>query len=444
MRIISINLNKRLGVAKAAHSLETWLQQRACDVLLVQEPWSRTRDSATTIRGYKAIGGTSSVFAWIKNHYAMPAISQYRVNWQQIVLNYINVHNVYLSAYSSSKRAAELAELHNEVMKNENSPLLIVGDFNLAPRPEDGLVGDKISSWTSVNERNVLNDLLSCQGLIDMTAPDRSGKVEYSIERIRAVYSTAFRCDLALVTDYIADGVAAVYDHSTRTGAAAFTDHSALIIDVPITLAEADLFSQDSTEECFARANELFQPHKTAMARSTPSKIAAELHATRFFETHGISSILDYGCGRGKDVLFYRSLGIEAYGYDPYPPFGWNVLPNVTFDLVTLVFVLNVLTDPAKRISVLRAAVAMVRTGGYLFVATRSPATIQKEAKLKGWKPYNDGYISHMQKRTFQKGISRRELELMARRVGLKIYEWRTMLGAGTTYVLARREPNAI
>ncbi|MGZ6616518.1 MAG: methyltransferase domain-containing protein [Solirubrobacteraceae bacterium] len=53
--------------------------------------------------------------------------------------------------------------------------------------------------------------------------------------------------------------------------------------------------------------------------------------------------VLDYGCGRGADLSYFRSLGIDAVGYDPHEPFGFAEPPAGLFMVVTLIFVLNVL-----------------------------------------------------------------------------------------------------
>ena len=54
---------------------------------------------------------------------------------------------------------------------------------------------------------------------------------------------------------------------------------------------------------------------KTARARKKPSK------PLRFLLESGLIPIkvkvLDYGCGRGTDVLYLRKLGRRAEGWDP-------------------------------------------------------------------------------------------------------------------------------
>ena len=228
--------------------------------------------------------------------------------------------------------------------------------------------------------------------------------------------------------------VTVTYDHDVR--AAAFTDHSALLIDLPVSPPWA---GRSHPERLFSLAVELggrhtadahtphtppaptsCQAHKTAMTRRSPSPFARsilEILAPKL----SVGSILDYGCGRGADIAHYRKAGLRADGYDPYPAFGWARQPTLTvgYDLVTLVFVLNVLPNPWERVLVLRQAATHLRPGGHMLVVTRSPRDIQTRAAQAGWSRHNDGYWSSQRKQTFQRGISEAEIEWLAGRVGL-------------------------
>lgn len=99
------------------------------------------------------------------------------------------------------------------------------------------------------------------------------------------------------------------------------------------------------------------------MSRSRPSPFAravAEVLAPKL----EIASVLDHGCGRGADVRFYRDRGLDADGWDPHPGFGWQQEPPRQFDLVTSVFVLNVLSNPWERIKALQNAARCLRPHG--------------------------------------------------------------------------------
>ena len=105
--------------------------------------------------------------------------------------------------------------------------------------------------------------------------------------------------------------------------------------------------------------------------------------------------VLDYGCGRGADVNYFRSLGIDAVGYDPHAPFGFAESPTGLFMVVTLIFVLNVLPTVEARLEVMRGAAARLAPEGVLIVATRSSAAVRSEAARNGWRAWGDGFVSH-------------------------------------------------
>lgn len=416
MRIVSINLNKRLGNPAVSRFIAEWLKGNNCDVLVAQEPWARTRKENIELVGYDFITGNSSTALWVTSHYANPKFYQHNQEWQEVELDYLSLHNVYLSAYQSADRIKQLEELRGRIENSDDRPVLVVGDFNLAPCSNDGIVGDETSRWTNDKERKFFDTFLKEGKLIDSTSFERSGVQEFTIERTRQEKQIKFRCDLALVSDYVAPLLNIKYDHSSRVGAGAFTDHSSLIIDAPVNLPEQSLFPSLFPSEI--RGLE-FHPHKTAMSRGeNPSKIGNVLQSSGLLERLKIKSILDYGCGRGADVKFYRSLGFNADGFDPHIAFGWETLPSNIYDLVTVVFVLNVLPNPLERLNVVKLALQKVRKGGWLLIAARSPKEIQREATNKNWASYNDGFLSHAGRGTFQKGISNEEIHLYLKRAG--------------------------
>ncbi|BBC94426.1 Methyltransferase domain protein [Streptomyces griseofuscus] len=161
-----------------------------------------------------------------------------------------------------------------------------------------------------------------------------------------------------------------------------------------------------------------YQPHKTAMNRRGPSPAARAVtgHLTGPLD---VKSVLDHGCGYGADVAHYRSSGLDTEGFDPHEGFGWPRPRRTDFDLVTSMFVLNVLPDPWQRIQALEDAASFARPGGHVVVVTRSPEEITKAAADGGWTPHHDGFWSSRSKGTFQRGISPDEIVALARRAGL-------------------------
>jgi SAM-dependent methyltransferase len=290
-------------------------------------------------------------------------------------------------------------------------------------------------------DRRPFRNLLTSRHLCDATA---TGSVEYTIERSRGDVISRFRCDLALVTDYVRRSVDVRYEHSSRLSEACFSDHSAIILDVPVDPRVA----AESSEWLFpdlAREIEenvhVCSPHKTAMARSEQSPVAVAV-VERLLPVLRATSILDYGCGRGADVAYYRARGVPSVaGYDPYQGFGFASEPTGTFDIVTVVFVLNVLPDPWVRLKVLRSAANYLAPDGVLLVVTRSAGEIENRARIGGWDRHNDGYWSSRAKGTFQRGLDRQDILDLARRAGLQEHEHSGGLrfDQATTHLLLRR-----
>jgi hypothetical protein len=125
--------------------------------------------------------------------------------------------------------------------------------------------------------------------------------------------------------------------HETRIGSDAFTDHSGIIVrvgpvaDRPIGRAAGKgNRGRGRSATGGVRADPTVgASFKTAIARRGPSAPATVLR--RFIERvvaesardASVRAVLDYGCGRGADVDYSRSLGIDAVGYDPHAPFGF-------------------------------------------------------------------------------------------------------------------------
>jgi len=102
-------------------------------------------------------------------------------------------------------------------------------------------------------------------------------------------------------------------------------------------------------------------------------------------------SIFDYGCGRGGDINRLRELGYEANGFDPYYA---RENPLIYSDVVTCLFVLDVIEEHSDRIAVLRKIWHLSRK--LLVIAVRQDGDIRTKGTA-----LNDGYI---RLRTFQRG----------------------------------------
>ena len=151
------------------------------------------------------------------------------------------------------------------------------------------------------------------------------------------------------------------------------------------------------------------EPHRTAMARRGPSVPLRQALAAG----HIIGPVLDFGCGRGADVLCLRARGFIAIGFDPHEPFGFP-MPTGKFATVMMTYVVNVL-PPAERTLALRAAWDRVQPGGRLLVASRPRVDILDNARRRGWAQAFDGYLSGHG--TFQVGLTQDELAMMLARL---------------------------
>ena len=129
--------------------------------------------------------------------------------------------------------------------------------------------------------------------------------------------------------------------------------------------------------------------HKTAMSRvgvSRPISLALE---------HGIitaaSTVLDYGCGKGRDVYELQARGILATGWDPFFRPDEKLCPA---EVVNLGYVLNVIEKPAERIEVLKKAFSLAAK--VLVVSVRTERALFASAEV-----FADGFLTG--RGTFQK-----------------------------------------
>ncbi len=447
MRIVSINLNQRLSNEHARSRFESWLQLMKPDLLIVQEPWHPNCVSMPSLAGYRLVECTVLLAAWIQSNGPEPRAENGSERWQIFHFPGLVVHHVYLSPHSSKERREQLTSLR--LLIDRGCHNVVLGDFNLAPRPQDGLFGDRPSSFTERSERRAFNELLTSACLLDATAD--ASEPEFTFERWQNGKPIRFRCDLALLSARLGGTARVIYDHSVRS-VGGFTDHSALIVDLDAlkpgdaeTPAGASAADQAAEWQRPCRtipdnnAARAANAHKTAIRRSTPSQIARCLKSQGIFAALNVKSILDFGCGYGFDVQYYRSLALEADGYDAEPKFGWPLPARTDYDLVTIVFVVNVLPTREERLAAVRAAAGFARPGGYVLVAARSVAAVTAEARRGRWRKFNDGWISSASKGTFQRGIPREELGWLLGAADLELADVSLRLTSDVSWLVGRK-----
>jgi hypothetical protein len=350
----------------------------------------------------------------------------------------------YLSAYSSAARVRQLHDLRGLLLERDK-PIVLVGDFNLAPMPTDGRYGDDASKWTSEGERAALAQLVNEIGLVDLTTCFRLGEQHFTFERINKGKWTRFRCDLAFAPD--GPAFAACYDHDVRKGSQAFTDHSACIVDVAPGEVAAGVHAvvlHPPPAEAPASVGETLtvRPHNTAIRRTGPSKPVRALTESGALGRWRVRCILDYGCGHGADVRHLASLGYIVAGYDPHPDFGRTFLPSDRFDLVLLMYVLNVLPTQQDRLAALRGASRCLSASGRMLVVARSASEIEREAAAKAWPRHGDGYLSDARRGMFQHGMTREELVSLTAAAALRPADEQGQAGgAGVSLLVTPCDP---
>ena len=98
--------------------------------------------------------------------------------------------------------------------------------------------------------------------------------------------------------------------------------------------------------------------HKTAISRYSFSKPIKKLLEHNLITN--ITSVFDYGCGRGDDIRLLTLGGYKAKGWDPY------FTPDnkkISSDVVNLGFVLNVIESEKERVRVLKDAFGLTKKG---------------------------------------------------------------------------------
>jgi ATP adenylyltransferase len=119
--------------------------------------------------------------------------------------------------------------------------------------------------------------------------------------------------------------------------------------------------------------------HLTAIARKTPSAPMKWLVGE--FAFGSTDAILDYGCGRGKDVEWMKEHDFNIIGYDPYynPHTLANCIQNC-FDIITCNFVLNVIDSSQAREGVIHHIKGLLKPQGVAYISIRAD-----KKKLNGY-----------------------------------------------------------
>lgn len=231
VRFASINLNKGLNTPQRRQDFERWLDVWSPDVLLVQEPCAAGRPP-TTLGDHTLLGGNLRVAIYALRSLHLDVPQEHDPSIQELRVDGTRVFNAYFPHEGRGERATLFRKLRELTAPHRT---LVFGDFNMAPRPEDGRYGDdEAKKWTGVDERRALHELLDGRGMVDVFV-ERAPAVEpYTFEKLNRGKWSRFRCDFVLATrDLSSPTETALYiAHDTRRGAQSFTDHSAIVLEL--------------------------------------------------------------------------------------------------------------------------------------------------------------------------------------------------------------------
>lgn len=152
--------------------------------------------------------------------------------------------------------------------------------------------------------------------------------------------------------------------------------------------------------------------YKTAITRKSPS-IPARYVINKLLPQLRFKSILDWGCGKGKDLELFQQAGLKTAGYDPY---FMPHRPRAKFDFGICTYVLNAIQDSFERRRSIANMGSHIKRGGNILVTVRGPSEIYNSASENDWKYHLDGFITSSG--TFQCPISATELYWMLNQIG--------------------------
>lgn len=230
MNIIWLNLRKRAGSRTTLASLERLAATFDCDIIFLQETSKKITPVFPILSGMRPVYVSSDLSAFAKNTLEEANVIHSASFALGLSVRGHFIFNVHLSPYKSSDRREELHSLEGIVQSGPNSGIIIGGDFNLAPRPQDGLFNDTASTWTAPLEREAFERLTRVCGLVDLLG--QSADQEYSIERLIPGGRVRFRCDLILCSKGLQNVAKVNYLHETRIGAWAVSDHSGMLLSL--------------------------------------------------------------------------------------------------------------------------------------------------------------------------------------------------------------------
>ena len=141
--------------------------------------------------------------------------------------------------------------------------------------------------------------------------------------------------------------------------------------------------------------------YRTAISRKNPS-VPARLAIEKYKPKIGFNTILDWGCGQGRDRLYFDDMCGAAESYDPH---FFPDKPGGLFQFAMCTYVLNVIASRKERLECLAEIRKRLKSDGHVLVTVR-PAkhiydlafdydnvTWKRRRKYK-WNKLADGYVT--------------------------------------------------
>lgn len=126
--------------------------------------------------------------------------------------------------------------------------------------------------------------------------------------------------------------------------------------------------------------DDLGRAHMSAMSRKSASAPTKYLLDNELIN----GTVLDYGCGKGKDAEALEERGFNVEKYDPvHHP----VIPTGKFDTIICNYVLNVVEEGVNRGKVLYNIRSLLNDGGAAYISVRNDLK-DDVVKVKGYNQY--------------------------------------------------------
>lgn len=176
------------------------------------------------------------------------------------------------------------------------------------------------------------------------------------------------------------------------------------------------------------------QSHATAKTKFRPSKPLMDMLSCNLIT----GAVLDYGCGKGDDVVYLQSIrpGELITGYDP---FYFSQLPPLMYDTIFCNKVINYIENKSDIQSMLSIIKTRLAPNGKLIIIARSIAEVRGNVnRNKNW-VFNDqlqGYQST--NGIFQKGYDSFQLAELLQANGWKVYPKVGPVGVAYSYCIAK------